>query len=61
MKFVLLLIGLGFSCLLYIIFMFIGLQGAIVNFLAALPGLYYFNKACALEDKERQKDKEKKQ
>ena len=61
MKYVLLLIGLGFSVLLYIIFMFIGLQGAIVKLLASLPFLYYLNKAFALEDKERQKDKEKKQ
>lgn len=61
MKYILLLIGLSYSVLLYIIFMFLGLQGAIVNFLAALPGLYYLNKAFALEDKERQKDKEKKQ
>ena len=41
--------------------MVLGLEGAIFKFLASLPGIYYFNKACALEDKERQKDKEKKQ
>lgn len=61
MKYVLLLIGLSYSVLLYIIFMFLGLQGAIVKLLASLPFLYYLNKAFALEDKERQKDKEKKQ
>lgn len=61
MKYILLLIGLGYSCLLYAIFMVLGLEGAIFKFLASLPGLYYFNKACALEDKDRQKDKEKKQ
>ena len=61
MKYILLLIGLGYSILLYIIFMFLGLEGAIFKFLASLPGFYYLNKAFALEDKDRQKDKEKKQ